>query len=306
VAVSWAKRAWNLKTWPYPIRYAFVATILVPPLVFLGRRALRKPVLVLVRARTETASITLGNTSSYKVWFVRNADVIIDTAKKWKFTGEVTPSDGAHVGFERLGNDTLHIVVTASGTASPGRLFDPGKDTEFVAKSSIQIAMRKEDAINLVFPYSGRARIGGLVGSQTRAGSPLLLDGKVQLVSTTALISHRFIAGSVDLQFGDQVEIAGYDSVPEATGFVRVDDGQGLQVAMDALGTGVRTRRLREADAIVVERPFWAFLSTDPLLAVIILVLSIWGHEFLKSVFYKPLEKWLRGKSATHSSKADD
>src|SRR5207247_10741828 len=104
VAVSWAKRAWNLKTWPYPIRYVFVATILGTLLGVLGHRALRKPVLVLVRARTETASITLGNTSSYKVWFVRNADVIIDTAKKWKFTGEVTPSDGAHVGFERLGN----------------------------------------------------------------------------------------------------------------------------------------------------------------------------------------------------------
>src|SRR3989442_14511489 len=117
-----------------------------------------------------------------------------------------SPSDGAHVGFERLGNDTLHIVVTASGTASPGRLFDPGKDTEFVAKSSIQIAMRKEDAINLVFPYSGRARIGGLVGAQTRARTPLLLDGKVQLGSTTTLIRHRFIPGSVDLQFGDQVE----------------------------------------------------------------------------------------------------
>src|SRR5207245_9728010 len=155
--------------------------------------------------------------------------------------GVYHPGDVGMVGSERLCNEPLRIFATASGPASPGRLFDPGKDTEFVAKSSIQIAMRKEDAINLVFPYSGRARIGGLVGSQTRAGSPLLLDGKVQLVSTTALISHRFIAGSVDLQFGDQVEIAEYDSVPEATGFVHVDDGQGLQVALDALGTGVRT-----------------------------------------------------------------
>jgi hypothetical protein len=301
-----AKRSWNLETWPYWVRRVFVATILMILLVVFGRRARAKPVLILVRARTETASITLGNTNSNRVWFVRNADVILDTAKKWKFTGEVTASDRARVGFERLGNDSLYIVVTASGTASAGRLFDPGKETEFVAKSSIQIAMRKEDAIGLVFPYSGRARIGALVSSQTRAGSPLLLDGKVQLVSTTALINHRFIAGSVDLQLGDQVEIAEHDSVPESDGFVRVDGGQGLQVAMDAQGTGLRTRRLREADAIVVGRPFWAFLSTDPVLAVFILVLSILGHEFLKSVCYKPLEAWLRGKPATHKSEADD
>ena len=301
------KRVRNLGKWPQPVRYAFVATILITLLVFFGRRARAKPVLVLVRARTETAHITSGNANSSPNWFVRNADVSIDMAKQWKFTGEVTPSDGAHVDFERLGNDTLHILVTASGTASPGRLFDPGKETEFVAKSSIQVAMRKEDAINLVFPYSGRARIGALVSpSQTRAGSPMLLDGKVQLVSTTAGMNHRFIAGSVDLQLGDQVEIAEHDSVPEAVGFVRVDGGQGLQVAMDAQGTGLRTRRFRAADAIVVERPFWAFLSADPALAVVILVLSIWGHEFLKSVFYKPLEAWLRGRPATHKSEGDD
>jgi hypothetical protein len=304
--VRWAKRSWNPKTWRYWVRWALVLTILLSFIGVFYHIVRAKPVLILVRARTETAYITLGITNSNRVWFVRNADVVLDAAKKWKFTGEVTASDSARVGFERLGNDSLYIVVTASGTGSAGRLFDPGKETEFVAKSSIQIAMRKEDAIGLVFPYRGWARIGALVSSQTRAGSPLLLDGKVQLVSTTALTNHRFIAGSVDLQLGDQVEIAEHDSVPESTGFVRVDSGQGLQVAMDAEGTGVRTRRLREADAIIVERPFWAFLSTDPVLTVVIFVLGIWAHEFLKRLVYNPLEAWLRRKPATEKSETDE
>ena len=72
------------------------------------------------------------------------------------------------------------------------------------------------------------------------------------------------MAAEAEAQAGDQIEVAArHGEIAPSHGFLRVDTKDGIFVASDASGIGVRTRRFGVEDAFVVHRSPWSAFKHD-------------------------------------------
>lgn len=252
-------------------------------------------VVVAVRARAESAVVTFAG-STPRSWYVESASLSPDEGPERSFSGQIEPGPGATARFERVGDGDLHVWLEAGTGGTAARLLDVEERPVGTAERSLEFRIGSEAAEDHTFPYSGQAVIGDLLGPQTRAGTPILLGGTVELVSRTPLSNEPFVAGRSDLREGDQIEIAADDgdSISLSHGFVRASAERGMLVTADAEGLGVRTRRYGAADDFVLRRSIWGSLVADQWILIIAFTLGI-SVEAMVAI---RLDRWMRGTEA--------